>query len=122
LGFEKVLPEEWAWRFLTAVRNELSNRARVISPETELIAADLDEEGAVVIIYSYAVNGDLVGRRYLPHVLRGLFDPSSSPEQIANFVVVDDVLEPSGRGQKLDVPWAVVLVEDPTEIGWIVAA
>jgi hypothetical protein len=109
----------FAMEFAAAARRRLEQSDRILSPGTRLVAAGLDSTGAVVVLYSPQSISAVFGQRFVMSELRRQFDEGLDAATLAQLLVDDNILEPSGPGVRLDVLWAKGLIDDPSVVWWI---
>jgi len=76
----------------------------------------------VVVLYREYVRGPVLGRRYDLPAHAALFKPDPSPQDLAEIVFWNDIVDPTGRGEVLDVNWADGLGVERRDIQWVGAA
>ncbi|WP_163547382.1 hypothetical protein [Candidatus Frankia nodulisporulans] len=72
----------------------------------------------VVMLYREGAGGPVIGQHYQLSAFASMFDPETTTEGLAHIIFVDEITDPSGPGERLDVDWADGLVPDPSAVTW----
>jgi hypothetical protein len=86
-----------------------------------LVGGKATVDGTAVVVYKESAQAPLLGRTYRMNAYSRLFSPDSSAAYLAGVAFADDLCDPSGGGQPVDVDWAEGLVSDPGTVGWILS-
>ena len=85
--------------------------------DVQFISGKVDDE-YVVVLYTRSESPALHGRRLDIKQKHAYYGEATSAYQLADFLFIEEFLEPSGSGSFLDVDWAVGLVPDPFRVRW----
>lgn len=86
--------------------------------DTRLVAAQAIDDRVIVLYREYS-SGPVLGRRYLLDEAMEASGNFYSAAELAGNAIDEDILDPTGRGIRLDVDWADGLIDDPSEIEWV---
>ena len=103
-------------KFRSALRAYFDNPRRLQGENVSILATGEAEDGAEIVIAKLEPTGTLLGVHVHLSEFASQFDPNDAVA-LAN-VVADEIAEPAGTAEHLDVPWAVGLVERPEQVGW----
>jgi len=108
--------------FLVALRELAEEQSRRGPDAPTLLACATFSEYDVVVLYREYARGPVLGRRYDLQAHAALFKPDPSPQDLAETVFWNDVVDPTGRGEVLGVNWADGLGVERRDIQWVGAA
>ncbi|TXR52459.1 hypothetical protein [Quadrisphaera setariae] len=108
--------------FLLALRQIAEEEGSRDPSAPELVACGAFGERDVVVLYREFDGGPILGRRYNLQLHVSLFAPTPPPPVLAEIVFWDDLWDPTGRGEVLDVGWADGLGAERRLIQWVGAA
>lgn len=83
-----------------------------------LIATAVAGEDTAIVIYRGSEGAPLVGKFYEYSALSALFDPNT-PADVADAVIVNELVGPSGSGRVRNYPWERELTGLDEPVGWI---
>jgi hypothetical protein len=107
-----------AQRFLARIVAFFSAEASDYVCTFELLATRADGDIATVL-YRENPHRPVLGERFDLIEWASLFDPDLTPEGLADIAIDEQLLDPTGRGIRLDVDWADGLVDNPREVEWV---
>lgn len=83
-----------------------------------LIATAVTGDGTAIVVFRADEDAPLVGRMYDYTAFAALFDPRM-PADIADAVIVNEIIGPSGPGQIRNYPWERTLTGLEEPVGWL---
>ncbi len=94
------------------------DRDELFGGRFEWVAGRAYREDVAILLFRDNRDGVIHGTRWDLTEFSALFDPNS-PADLAETVWVNEINDPSGPGELLDVDWATGLVEDTDSVRWL---
>lgn len=102
--------------FFSEIRSYFANPNRLQGEAVEIVATGIASDGAAIVVFRDQAHGPLWGLHVDLTEFSALFDPRDATSLAQ--VISDEIAEPGGAGEKLDVEWAQGLVDHPESVRW----
>ena len=107
-----------AERFVSRIEAFFNGEASDSIGAFTLLATQANGDVATVL-YRENPHRPVLGERFDLVEWAALFDPDLTPEGLADIAISEQLLDPTGRGLRLDVDWADGLIDNPREVEWV---
>jgi hypothetical protein len=118
-GVRLVTPAEV---FIDAVRECVDAADEGHGEHVSFVAGRALDERSPVVLYREHPRGPVLGRRFDLDELARLFRPVVDPRVLAEIMCDNELFDPTGHGEVLDVDWADGLGLSRREVEWVGAS
>lgn len=103
---------------LELVRDRVLNPHRILGKNVIWVAGRVLDADSVVMLYREGPGGPVIGQRYVLTEFASMFDPELTTDDLAEIIFTNEITDPGGPGESLNVDWADGLVPDPAAVTW----
>lgn len=112
-------PEAYRSTFVLALRRIAAEASERDADAPELLACAPLGAGGAVVLYREQPAGPVLGKRYDVQTFAALFSPALAADDLAEIAYRNELADPSGSGEVLDVGWADGLGYDRSQVQWV---